>query len=157
MSQYFLKLPMVKFTHPSMTNWAHWFAMTVRASSSLRKNFVPRWIIISRHSSTVLSSNVVNVMKRENNSLAETTAVIGCDVDLITLTADWMVECSSWMVSTRRGIVTESELMVIRLVWRNFTYISIFPIPWAVFWWPQCQATNSYHSSKYSRNASLHL
>lgn len=54
----------------------------------------------SLHSPAVLSSNVAKVMNRENNSLAETMAVIGCSDVLIVLTADSILLCNSCTVST---------------------------------------------------------
>lgn len=64
-------------THPSLMYCAPFIAMTRRESNSFFRNTWPLWTIISLHSSIVLSSNFPSVMKRENSSLPDTTAVIG--------------------------------------------------------------------------------
>lgn len=91
---------MIEHTQPSVTNWAHCFAMIFLAKRSVFKKSSPRRNIRFLHSSAVLSSNVANVMKRKNNSLAGTMAVIGWSDERIIFTADWIVECNSWTVST---------------------------------------------------------
>lgn len=83
--------------------------------------------MISRHSSTVLSSNLARVMKREKSSLADTTAVIGCDVVRITFTADWMVECNSWTVSTvkcwnERSISNQQIISLYRALYSHLDF-----------------------------------
>lgn len=97
-----------------MTNCAHCFAIIFRASSNFFKNTWPRCSMISLHSSTVLSSNLANVMKRENSSLAETTAVMGWFVPRISFTADWMVECSSCTVSTGKKLISGTSGWIVR-------------------------------------------
>uniref|UniRef100_A0A336MAD9 CSON012814 protein n=1 Tax=Culicoides sonorensis TaxID=179676 RepID=A0A336MAD9_CULSO len=87
-------LERVSTRHPSVMNWAPCCAMVLRHSSKRLRKALPRSTIKAWHSSMVLSSNLPSVIKRENNSLPDTMAVIGFSVSLREVTVDWISDLS---------------------------------------------------------------